>query len=153
MAKPDKGSRARWQSTTITQLGYVANLILTFATASLGFSLTLLKDSRMGYVSCLWLLAVVTLLGSIAVGICCSINRLHDFRETAQIVKKREQVESDGKRVPNQGQELLDYLREENRKRGELTWTLFYWQIGTFGVGVLFLVVAFLIPHYPAMVI
>ena len=36
----------------------------------------------------------------------------------------------------------LEDRREANQKRGDRTWALFYWQIGTFGVGVLFLVAA-----------
>ena len=143
-----EGSFVRWQSIRITQFGHVTNLILTFATASLGFALTLLKDSRIGYISCsfcIWVLAVVTLLGSIAVGIWCSINRLHDFRETAQIARKREEMEATGALAPTEMEARLEYQRKLSKERGELTWVLFYWQIGTFGVGTLFLVVAFLV--------
>lgn len=141
-----EGSFKRWQSVRIAQFGHVTNLILTFATASLGFSLTLLKDSRIERIShsfCIWLLAVMTLLGSIAVGIWCSVNRLHDFRETARIANEREQMESDGKLVRDEIDARLEYRREANRNRGAFTWTLFYWQIGTFGVGILFLVATF----------
>jgi hypothetical protein len=140
----DRESFIRWQAITIRQLGYVANLILTFATASLGFSLTLLKDHPMACASfCIWLLAVLTLLGSITLGIWCSVNRLHDFRETAQIARKREQVEGDGKLSRDEIDSRLEYQRKANDERGEFTWTLFYWQIGTFGAGILFLVAAF----------
>lgn len=147
-----EGSFIRWQSNRITQFGHVTNLILTLATASLGFALTLLKDPRIGRLSCLWLLAVVTLLGSIAVGIWCSINRLDDFRETAKIAGERERME-EGNFTRNEIDARLEHLREANRRQGERTWTLFYWQIGTFGAGIMFLVVAFLVSHFSVMVI
>ncbi len=39
----EESSFVRWQGITLTQLGYAVNLILTFATASLGFSLSVIK--------------------------------------------------------------------------------------------------------------
>ena len=38
------GSFVRWQGIAITQMGYTVSLILTFATATLGFALTVFKD-------------------------------------------------------------------------------------------------------------
>jgi hypothetical protein len=147
-----EGSFVRWQGIAIRQLGYVTNLILTFATVSLGFTLTLLKDPRTGRV---WLLAVVALLGSIAVGIWCALNRMHDFRETAQIARKREKMEHDWhermerdrKATQDEIEAHLKDWRTLNRKRGAFTRALFYWQIGTFGAGILFLVATFVRSH------
>ncbi len=36
--------------------------------------------------------------------------------------------------------------RRKNRKRGDLTWTLLYWQLGTFAVGALLVVGARVFP-------
>jgi hypothetical protein len=43
-----EGSFVRWQAIALVQLGYAVNLILSFATASLGFALTLprIRDMR-----------------------------------------------------------------------------------------------------------
>jgi len=115
-----EGSFIRWQSIRIVQFGHVNNLILTFATASLGFALTLLKGSRAENVSCsfcIWLLAVVTLLGSLAVGIWCSINRLRDFRETAQIAREREALGSEGKLAPHEMDARLEQSVHYDRRR------------------------------------
>lgn len=150
-----EGRFVRWQSSTRIQLGYIANLILTFATASLGFSLNLLKDDLPNGSACFSSspieFAIPAFLGSIALGIWCAINRLHDFRETAQMAKTRERMEREGKRLGSDDKmtrnEVNAYLKEWrtlNGRRGTFTWTLFYWQIGTFGVGVLFLVAAFI---------
>lgn len=65
---------------------------------------------------------------------------------------ERERRESGGQ-FPTEKQidARLEYQRETNKKRGGLTWTLFYWQIGTFGVGVVFLVGAFLVSRFPVI--
>jgi hypothetical protein len=39
-----EGSFVRWQGIAVNQLGFANNLFLTFATASLGFTLTLVTD-------------------------------------------------------------------------------------------------------------
>lgn len=39
-----EGSFVRWQATAIAQLGYAVGLILSFAGASLGFALSVVKD-------------------------------------------------------------------------------------------------------------
>jgi hypothetical protein len=128
MAKPDEGSYVRWQSIRIAQFGNLANLILTFATASLGFSVTELRGLRDGsacYSTCFWLLADLALLVSVALGILCAVNRLHDFRETAKIARKREQMEEDNF-ARDEIDARLKGCRDANAERGERTWTLFY---------------------------
>jgi len=129
----------RWQSITITQLGYAINLILGLATASLGFSLSLAKDEESINSSCLGkhflLMTVLMLLASIGTGIWCVINRLRDFRETESIARDNE---------------LGRLTQAEHARRkaatdeiGELTWLLFKWQIGLFAVGLVTLVIVF----------
>ena len=131
-----KESFVRWQGITITQLGYAVNLILGFATASLGFSLTLLKDKDFvpkGWGKWLFLLSLGSLLLSILFGIWCVINRLRDFRETAQIAKDRERLDDI----------KLQQRQDDAKKRGECTWLLFKIQFWSFTAGLVALTVGF----------
>lgn len=143
MANSD-GSFVRWQGIAITQMGYVVNLILTFATASLGFALTLFRDVSLKQ-HCWgrsWIvLAGVILMVSIAIGVWCVQNRLSDFRESAQIARKRTRLEKQGY-AKTWIDDQLRYRRNRNRRRGELSNELFNWQVGTFGVGAALLVLA-----------
>src|SRR6266436_12053 len=90
-----EGSFVRWQAITIAQLGFTSNLMLTLAVATLGFSLTLVKDDDI--TTCCWpkyllVLSILGLLISLAFGIWCALNRLASFRETAQIARGREKL-------------------------------------------------------------
>jgi hypothetical protein len=149
-----KESFVRWQQITITQMGVAVNLILTFATASLGFTLTLFKDAcRLDCPSnsCFLLLAGSLFMISIAAGLWCVLNRLADFRESARIAQKRERFEERnfGKAWIN---DQLRCLRLQNRKRGERSKALLRCQVWTFGAGALFLVIAFLVMYREKLV-
>lgn len=139
-----EGSFIRWQGIAITQMGYAVNLMLTFAAASLGFTLTLFKDpSRRQHCwgRCFIVFAAVALTASIAIGLWCVLNRLRDFRESAQIARRRERWEKEGcERSWIDVQ--LQRRRNRNRRRGRRSYRLFNWQIGSFAVGVLLLVAA-----------
>jgi hypothetical protein len=139
-----EGRFTRWQSITIAQLGYAINLILGFGTASLGFSLLLAKDGEHISPHCLGrhllLLAIVTLLASIAFGIWCVINRLRDFRKTKDIARDKE--------LGNLTSCEHERRKAETDRLGDLTWRLFWWQIGLFGSGLGILVVAFLFVYH-----
>jgi hypothetical protein len=142
--KPNKkeGSFVRWQTVTMTQLGYAINLFLGFATASLGFILTLIKDKDFipGYWGKMFLMSsLVLLLLSIILAICATINRLRDFRKTAAIARHREEWRPDG---------TLDQKRKEADSLGKCTWKLFWWQIGVFTFGIVALVTGFLCVYH-----
>ena len=129
-----KGSFIRWQSIAITQLTYAINLILTFSVAALAFQITLLLNEKFNPVS--WqkygfFLSVFLLLVSGGLGMWCVINRLRAFRATAKVARMRD----NGK----PGEQIQPY-RAFYKKLDERTWSLFWWQIGTFGTGVLLLV-------------
>ena len=88
-----EGSFIRWQAIAIAQLGYAVNLILTLATASLGFAVALIKDKDFTpgcWSKCLLVLSQLSLLASVALGIWCVINRLLDFRKTKDNARDRE---------------------------------------------------------------
>lgn len=131
-----KGSFVRWQANAITQLTYAANLVLTLAVATLGFQTSLLFNDKFCPVTwqkCLFALSLAAMVMSIAVGLGLVLNRLLDFRETKEAAKLREDGAADSDIEPH---------RVLYRKYGQRTWTLFWWQLGLFGGGILLAVAA-----------
>ena len=144
-----KESFVRWQSITITQLGYVINLVLTLATASLGFSLTLITNENFApryFAKLLFILSLILILLSIVFGIACVINRLSDFRKTTQIARDRERLRRDGV-ADREIDRQLAARRLTTKTLGKVTWRLFWFQIGAFAAGVSSLSIALMI-HY-----
>lgn len=126
-----KGSFVRWQSITIAQLTYSVNLILGLAVAALGFQVSLLLNEQFhptGWQKYAFGASILTLLLSIGFGIWCVINRLRDFRATLVVARLREKKKSDAE---------IQLYRDLYRKLGEMTWCLFWWQIGTLGLGIM----------------
>jgi hypothetical protein len=77
----------RWQKIQIDQFGYALNLFLTFAVAALGYWFALLKDDSFdlaGSAEFWFLMSFFMLLIAIFGGGYCVLNRLADFRGTAQ---------------------------------------------------------------------
>jgi uncharacterized membrane protein len=147
-----EGSFVRWQAITIAQLGFTSNLILTLAVASLGFSLTLVKDNDFTsscWARCLLVISIVGLLIALALGIWCALNRLADFRMTAQIARGREKLPTMTSEQGNADREKdLNEKRKEVKQLGNRTWTLFYWQVGTFAAGILALIGSFFAAYH-----
>ena len=80
----------RWQEIRRDQLGYAINLFLAFSTASLGFALSLLNDPK--FPGSCWQRAffstsLFVFVFSIVDGVACVLNRLCDFRKTANRVR------------------------------------------------------------------
>ena len=110
MAK-SRESSIRWTGIVITQLGYAINLILAFATAALGFSLSLLRDKDFApqpSARGLFYLTLVALLASIGIGIASVVNRLLDFRATRGIATEKEKLEE----KETQRDKINDALRQ-----------------------------------------
>jgi hypothetical protein len=148
-----EGSFVRWQAITIAQLGFVSNLILTLAVAALGFALTLVKDNDViassCWARCVLVFSIIGLAISLALGIWCALNRLADFRMTAQIARGRETLPTMTSEQGNAGkEEELAERREEVKKLGNRTWTLFYWQVSTFAAGILALIGSFFAAYH-----
>jgi hypothetical protein len=136
-----KESFVRWQAITIEQLGYAINLFLTFATASLAFSLVEFKGqagSCFGFGKCLLFSAIIFFLFSIGIGAWCVINRLQDFRKTKDIARDREHWTREKMDV-DEIDKRLEIRRAAVERLGRATWVLFYMQMGFFGLGVVFL--------------
>lgn len=134
-------SFVRWQGITITQLGYAVNLIIGLTVATLGFSLSRLSDEKFildGYGNWVFLISIICLLVSGGLGISCVINRLHDFRATAQISKNKEN---------NSSKENIEGQRNLCQKLGARTWMFFKVQIVLFALGVVSMVIAVLLAY------
>jgi len=124
---------ARWQKITIDHLGFCNNLILALAIAALSYSLSLAQNTTFiaaraarCYLGTMLFIALVALALSIVSGLSCMLNRLHDFRGTAQRAK-------DSPDAPS---------KEELDQMGKLTWGLFYGQAWTFLAALAFLGIA-----------
>jgi hypothetical protein len=122
----------RWRKITLDQLTYALNLTLTFSVAALGFCFALLRDGTFIPAPCAKLtmmFSMASLTLSAIAGFLCTVNRLHDFRGTARLVCNHSQPPS----------------RDELRDLGNLTWRLFYFQLWTFGIGVIALAITLLL--------
>src|ERR1700733_7157918 len=113
----------RWQKISIDHLGFCNNVILALAVGALSYSLTLTQDkifmaarTAHYYVGTALYIAFVGLSLSIVLGLFCMLNRLRDFRGTAQRAKDSPDALS----------------REELNQMGKVTWRLFYGQAWTF---------------------
>lgn len=120
-------SFVRWQAITREHLSSTSNLVLGLATGLLAFQSTLLLDHKLA-VPCSFVFGVLSLAflgGSVGFALWCAINRLRDFRLTAQIAHRRSNGEND-----------LNSEREEAKSLGKTTWHLFRAQIWALGIGV-----------------
>lgn len=126
MPSNDSGSFVRWQAVTREHFTVVSNLVLGLATGLLAFSVAGLNQASPSK-DCLRIIEASSMLflaTSVALAVWCAINRLRDFRQTAQIARSR----SIGKSVKSDM-----YL--ETKVLGQLSWRLFWWQMVLFGLG------------------
>jgi hypothetical protein len=136
--KPEKKNRKssiRWQGRTIEQFGYALNLVLGLAIAGMGYEITLILNKeieRASWQNCLLSISLLVLLLSVGAALWCIVTRLRNFRITAEIARKREDGETDIKLQP---------LRTKSDDFGVFTWMLFWWQIWSFAIGVILLIV------------
>lgn len=137
-ASEPKGSFARWQSVTITQLTHAVNLVLSLAVATLGFQVSLLLGEDFkpeSWQKCAFGLSLLLLSASIVFAVAVVVNRLRDFRATKEAERLREQGAPES---------TIELYRVLYRRLGAVTWGLFWCQLGTFGLGVLLTIVAVL---------
>ena len=99
------------------------NVILALTVGALSYSLTFTQDklfmaarTARCYLGFVLFIALLALFLSIASGLLCMLNRLRDFRGTAQRAKNSPDAPS----------------KEELDQMGSLTWNLFYGQAGAF---------------------
>lgn len=126
MSQEDQESFIRWQEITRNHFSSVANLILALATGLLAFQSTLLLEHKLSVPCAFWLAtaSLIFLATSVAIALWCLVNRLRDFRLTAQIARRREKGETE-----------LQEFREKSKSLGKFTWGLFWFQVALFGLG------------------
>ena len=131
-------SYLKWQDIRITQLGYANNLIIALAIALLGFTIKFIQTEDLilsNFQKVLFWIICALIIISIGLGIFVVLNSLEDFKLTAQIARKRETNERDG----------IENDRLDSKKLGKKTWNCFIWQIVTFLVSFLCLLILVLI--------
>jgi hypothetical protein len=130
-----KDNYIRWQNIRINQLGFANNLIIALATALIGYILNFLQlentDLNIVQKVLFWIGSGLIII-SIGLGIFVVINRLEDFRLTAQIAKNKDFKD-------------LEEDRDKTKKLGKRTWCAFIWQTSTFLIGFLLLLIMTLI--------
>ena len=126
MADDDSISFVRWQEVAREHLGGLINLVLGLATGLLAFESTLLLEKKFTAPCAfgLGLLALILLSISVGFALWCAVNRLSDFRLTAQIARGTDKGATD-----------LKAKREESKSLGKTTWRLLKAQLWFFGVG------------------
>lgn len=126
----------RWQKIRRDQFGYALNLILAFTVAALGYWFVLLGDKEFTptpAAKCMMILSLVALSFSAICGLFCIVNRLWDFRGTAQRALGDDLADAPTKTY-------LDQL-------GRRTWYLFYSQLIAFALGIVLLATALLLTY------
>ena len=120
----------RWQAIRINQLGFINNLILGLSLGLIAFNFNFILPDDI-VLNCFqkflfWISAILTVI-SVFISLILAINRLEDFRLTAQIARKEEKKLT----------ENIEIDRAKSDKLGKRTWCLFIWQIATFLIGFL----------------
>ncbi len=131
-------SYVRWQNIRITQLGFANNLLIALGVTLIGFTLEFIQADEL-ILNCfqkfLFWIGITLSVVSIALGVYVVINRLKDFKLTAQIARKREKENTSG----------IDEDRAQADTLGKKTWNCFIWQVVTFSIGFLMLLIMILI--------
>jgi len=126
----------RWQEVLREHVTFLNNLLLTISVGVVGFCISLLNQDNFNpfcYTKFLFTFGLVLTFISILLGFGTAWNRLLDFRKTVEKIKNE----------LNGSYNYLDETKELMELYGKRTWYLFYLQIGTLFVGVLFLILAF----------
>ena len=128
MSDHTKGSFIRWQGITLQQLSFVNNLIIGLSAGILAFQFDI-AFSRGLIFDCtsklLFSFSIGLISLSLVVGCVTALNRLTDFRTTAQVARKREKGDLKD----------IEKLREKAKCLGKWTWRLSKIQIVLFSLG------------------
>ena len=126
MDKDTRKRYIRWQDYRIKQLSFATNLFLSFAIASLGFTINLKLAGKVQ--DPLFLVPVIEYFGISAVlGAISTISRLFDFRYTARKIKNG----------GNFNKFMAKYC-------GFVTWATFYFQVVTYGIGAYLFIIKYI---------
>jgi hypothetical protein len=137
----------RWQGFRINQLGVCISLFLTFAVATLGFSINLLSQTNYAITECFakvyFLFSLAGGLLSVLLGSIACLTRLADFRKTANVVRNR----SDDSMKAE-----VERWRNDYKRLGKWTWRLFKGQLLGFGLQATLLVSALAISYWRRLI-
>ena len=126
----------RWQRYTIEQLTFALNIFLGLSVGSLAFGIALLQNESFSLSGCSKVAfsgGLVALALSVATGCAAVVTRLLDFRYTAR------KVRADEKCDPESEAGVYSY---RSKILGQLTWRLFWFELFSFSVGLIGLIVA-----------
>jgi len=117
---------ARWQAVTQEHLSGLIKVIIGITIGLMAFDSGLILKGTVSDATAklLCVVAIALLIASLVFGIWCMINRLNDFRLTAQIVRGRDRGDKD-----------IDEERQKSKMLGRLTWHLVKTQLTTFAFG------------------
>jgi hypothetical protein len=123
MPETENEPYTRWQGFRIGQLSLCIALFLSFAVASLGFSLRLLTEPQCVITSCYakvsFLVSLIAGVLSLSCGSIACLTRLADFRITAQVARHPSNTDN-------------DRLRDKYNLYGRWSWGLFRAQLVLF---------------------
>lgn len=131
-----KDRLVRWQSTLREQVSFLNNLLFTISIGIIGFCISLLEKESFKLSNCikfLFTFGLILIIFSNFLGLSTVCNRLRDFKAT---VDKIRYDTSDN----NEIKDLNLY--------GKITWGLLCFQIITFIIGVLSLLLSFGLIYY-----
>jgi hypothetical protein len=142
MVSDENEPYTRWQGFRINQLSVCISVFLTFAVATLGFSINLLTQANYPITECSGkVCCLLSLLGgllSLLLGLLAHLTRLHDFRKTAKVVRHRSDQNMKAE---------VERWRGEYKRLGDWTWRLFKGQLISFGIQITGLAIAFTITY------
>ena len=135
----------RWQEVRIRHLGHVVNLVLTLATASLGFGVKLVLDKPSLASNPLLCFSLLVLIFAVAAGLITNYCRLLDFRNTANAtrareLKRRQEAEEELTDKQKRKAEKYDVYSDRAEDWGRCTWWSLKAQLLFFTVGIVLLV-------------
>ena len=127
-------SFARWQTIALRQLASARNLILAFGIAGIGFDVTLLMNVQVDATDhwqivayLLFLLSLLLLVVSTALGIWAIVMGLREIRARMHVARAAEQALED--RQTLRRRTLAERLEARH-------WRVLWWQIAVFGGGI-----------------
>lgn len=122
-----------WREKQRNQLSESSNIFFLFASAQLGFIISFIPKEIGSVNGCcikfFFFLTSILLFVSLVLYGLLALNRLKDFRKTARLI-------NDGKST--------DEISASTEDVGQLTWTLFYLQLGFLAAGTLVTIVFYL---------
>ena len=131
-------SFVRWQGRSLEQLGIAINLLLSLCLATIGFTISKLLDKDFIFLNHftrkIILLGSFNILLTILLVLFLIYNRLHSFKKTTQIARKRE----------TNNLSNIDILREKVKKADKLTWLFFNISLVSFALGEILVFVGFI---------